>query len=156
MEVMTNQNIDIRHKDVWTTTHEKLTIEVCRHAVGELVNDGKGIWCYYVYIREDQCPIGFFDKLWLPDIIIRSWPTSPNRITHHYEHLFPSCEWHGGVTYYAKHGHVPGHRCVQIGCDFSHLWDSEKNFDYRLKDIIFEAQRTAALISKELNEPLNP
>ena len=32
-------------------------------------------------------------------------------------------EMHGGITYYAKHGHTEGHRTVEVGCDYQHYGD---------------------------------
>lgn len=139
-----------RHKDVWSYSHAGMCVEIVHHSVGELVNDGKGIWCYYIYVLEARCKPDVFATLWLEDKLIQYTPVSPVRITHDYESLLADCEWHGGATYYDKHGHSAGHRAIQIGCDFSHLWDAEQGFEYALDDIVQEANRTAELVAKEV------
>jgi hypothetical protein len=47
------------------------------------------------------------------------------------------------VTWYAKTGgHDGDRRGVEIGCDFSHLWDHEEGYRYDYADIEREAKRT--------------
>lgn len=139
-----------RHKDVWSYTHAGLPVEINHHSKGEMVNDGKGIWCYYVFIPERLCKPGVFAQLWKEDKRIKYFPVSPERITHDYEDVLPDCKWHGGVTFYDKQGHTEGHRCVQVGCDFSHLWDHEQGGEFTLEEIVFEANRTAELVAVEV------
>lgn len=140
----------MRHKDIWTYGYKGLTVEIVQHSEGEMINNGKGIWCYYIHIPERVCSEGVFDKLWLKDKFIKFIPAIPVRVTHDYSHLLSDCKWHGGVTYYAKQGHSVGHRCVVLGCDFDHLRDHERYNYYNFEEIKFEADRTAELVYKEV------
>ncbi len=144
---MKQENTKPRHKDIWTYQYSGLVVEITHHSAGELINDGKGVWCYYIYIHEGKCKPGVFANLWLEDKVSKWYESSPERVTHDYNDILPDCEWHGGITYYAKHGHSLGHRCVQAGCDFSHLWDHDQGYDYTLDDIVHEANRTARLVA---------
>ena len=62
-------------------------------------------------------------------------------IYNYYNARFAGAEWHGGVTWYQKHGGIDGAiRCVEIGCDFSHAWDQPSAFDFSIVE--FEAKNT--------------
>jgi hypothetical protein len=95
---------------------------------------------YYVYLREGMVPN--FEEIWLPDELKRCAPTSPERVSHDYYECARLCgvEMHGGITYYAKHGHSVGHRCVEIGCDYNHLHDDEQHWS--AQDLFFDACAT--------------
>jgi len=106
-------------------------------------NNGKGVWNYYVWLPEYLLK-EHFSKVWLEDELIQFTPTSPVRIAHDYMSApFASVDWHGGITYYQKHGQIEGHRSVELGCDYSHLFDQERNYDYELDDVVAEAKATA-------------
>lgn len=71
------QNTEPRHKDVWTYIHAGLAVEIVHHSKSELVNEGKGIWCYYVYVPEERCKPGVFEALWKEDKKVHWYPTGP-------------------------------------------------------------------------------
>lgn len=144
------------HKDVWTSNlDDKLFIEIVHWGVDredsnfQSLNYGKGCWNYYITLFEHDLPPELFKALWLEDEKIRFCPESPERITHDYMRAsFNNVNWHGGVTYYNKLGQVEGHRGVKIGCDYSHLFDAERGYDYNLEEVIADALETA----KQLKE----
>lgn len=148
-------------RKIWKLEHpsKKLAVEVSLHAEGqEYTPGGKGIYCYYLYIYESQVTPEQFSELWLKDEVTRWSPESPERITHDYYSLpiLKAVELNGGITYYAKHGQVEGHRSVQIGCDYNHSWDSMN--PPPLEKVIGDALRTADEAAAYLNatEPLDP
>ena len=53
----------------------------------------------------------------------------------YYGSIVSEVELHGGITYYAKHGHSEGHRYVEIGCDYNHLRDHEHG-PYRIGEVV--------------------
>ena len=135
----------LKHKDEWSCQHANLYIEIC-HWGKDYMNDGKGVWNYYIVIPERLCPEKF-KSLWLDDKVIdgRSF------VLHDYMRLdIANCEWHGGVTYYEKIGHTVGHRLVKLGCDYNHLWDSEAGYPYDLAWVEADARHTAEEVSKML------
>lgn len=95
---------------------------------------------YYVYLREAMVPN--FEEIWLADELKRWWPTAPERVSHDYYGCSRLCnvEMHGGITFYAKHGHSVGHRYVEIGCDYGHLYDDQR--DWTIQDLFFDACAT--------------
>lgn len=101
---------------------------------------GLGIWCFYLFLHENK--IEGFDRIWLPDIAKRYTPVSPERISHdYYVDPLNRLELHGGITYYAKHGYTEGHRCVEVGCDYSHLWDHESGGGYDVNSIFHDVRK---------------
>ena len=132
----------------WTFKHKGLYCKISHWGVErannfESLNDGKGIWNYYVTLPEHILG-DKFAAVWLEDKKIQFSVNSPERITHdYYGHPFSEVDWHGGITYYAKHGQLEGHRSVELGCDYSHLYDMERGYDYTLDDVYADCCRTA-------------
>lgn len=88
-----------------------------------------GQWNYYVFLHEKNCVN--FAALWLEDKLVQVTPESPVRVTNdYYVDPLSSIEIHGGITWYEKHGYVEGHRCVEIGCDYSHVFDDGQHYDW--------------------------
>lgn len=90
-----------------------------------------GTWCYYVTVSEAQLSPELFAEFWLDATATphaSGWP----RISHdYYGARFSDADWHGGVSFYEKLGGLDGaQRYVKIGCDFAHLWDKGREFDY--------------------------
>lgn len=127
----------------WRAFHKNVTIKIS-HTEDPYLNDGFGAWCYYIRIHERFCP--GFEELWLPAKRVKYFEDSPERLSFEYGKTKVACEaeWHGGVTYYAKHGQETGHRTVEFGCDYSHLWDQERGFEnITLEEVQCDAIRTA-------------
>ena len=95
---------------------------------------------YYIYLREPMVPR--FEEIWLPGELKRWSDKSPERVSHNYFgcRRIANVEMHGGITFYAKHGHTVGHRCVEIGCDYNHLYDDQR--DWTIQDLFFDACAT--------------
>lgn len=126
------------------------------HETLKPLNDGKGVWNYYVSIPEQLFP-NAFSHLWLEDNLVKFIESSPWRVTHKYEDSpIYNLDWHCGCTYYAKHGHSVGHRVVEFGCDFSHLYDRERRYNYTLEEVHSEALHTAKQILDYLNNYVPP
>lgn len=143
-------DITLRIQQVWHGTHKDISFKIVHWAEGEAINDGKGVWNYYVFLHESKTPN--FNALWLADEEKAFSPNGRKYISHDYGSAWVSsdCDWHGGVTYYAKHGHTEGHRAVEFGCDYSHLWDAEAGFDTELRDVVYDARNTIEQIAERL------
>lgn len=143
------------HKDVWTlNVDSKLKIEIVHWGIDreqpdfEPLNDGKGVWNYYVFLPERLLKKQF-KSIWLEDVLVQFTPNSPILITHdYYKASFNVDSWHGGVTYYEKIGQLKGYRCIKIGCDYSHLMDQKHGYPATLETVTHDAIVTA----KELIE----
>jgi hypothetical protein len=130
------------HQDVWRGSYRNVPYKIAHWGKTHgYTPGGDGIWNYYVYINESAAVD--FPKLWLPDQLKRFTEVSPERVSHdYYGEGFPFIDMHGGITFYAKHGHSEGHRCVEVGCDYSHLWDHERGGGYCVEDIFYDVRRT--------------
>lgn len=136
----------LRHKDVWTCRYLNLTVEI-NHFQG---NGDHPNWTYYVYIPERFT--SRFDEIWLDDKFERFSPESPEHVTHDYlRSILSNVEWHCGITYYAKHGQVKGHRVIQAGCDYDHLWDRENGYPISLAPVLNDAMQTVRELVALLN-----
>jgi len=92
-------------------------------------------WTYYVYLLLDLIPDKKLGKsLWVKSSKIRK----SNYIIWNYDNI--DVYLHGGITFYAKHIYPPNKKVIEIGCDYSHLWDVERI--YCLDDIIADAHKT--------------
>jgi hypothetical protein len=126
---------------LWRGSYRGIQYKVSLRAIGrDYTPASEGIWCFYIFLNEDK--VKDFAPLWLEDEIYKYKPEAEGRITHEYYcEPFKSLEFHGGVTYYAKHGHTEGFRTVEIGCDYNHLWDMERGYGYRIEDILYDVRK---------------
>jgi hypothetical protein len=95
-------------------------------------------WCYYIYLILDK----FSDKelansLWLePTITEEGWKF----------YCYSACKpimnlyFHGGCSWYRKIFTLDDKRCVELGCDYSHI-DDIGQF-YTLEDILKDVKLT--------------
>lgn len=143
-------NITLDKKTVWKFQYKNLWAEIAHWGIERQhnfkpLNDGKGCWNYYVYVPEHLIEDKeLFRKLWLPEKLTKFTPESSERVSYdYYECPLANIDWHGGITYYSKEGFdIDGHRVVKGGCDYSHLWDSERGYDYTLEEVIQDAKNT--------------
>jgi hypothetical protein len=139
--------MNLNKKEFWSFTHAGLYVSIVNwgkeRGEFEPMNHGHGVWNYYVTLPERLLGEKF-KEVWLEDKRFKFTPNSPEQINHdYYGHPFSDVDWHGGITYYAKHGQLEGHRNVELGCDYNHLWDSERGYNYTLEEVVADAKKTA-------------
>jgi hypothetical protein len=106
-------------------------------------DEPKGTWNYYVSINEKVLDPAHFAEFWLePAAESRLRSDGWNEPSYaYYSAPFADADWHGGVTLYEKKGGIDGApRHVRIGCDFAHLWDEGRTYDFA--DVERKAKRT--------------
>ena len=133
----------LREQHVWRGTYNKIPFKISQHGVGETYMPA-GCWCYYLILPEYLLKERFAE-VWLEDKLVKFTDVSPERVTHDYYPL-DNFDMHGGITYYEKHGHSVGHRSVELGCDYQHLFDRERGYtDYNmvLKDCLNSCELAA-------------
>lgn len=103
-------------------------IELSLYAEGESYTpEGGGIWCFYITMFEQKCPKALFEKLWLPGKQYQFSPESNVRTNYdYYDTPVSGFNWHGGVTFYERLGQDSPCRAVKFGCDYNHIWDTER------------------------------
>lgn len=135
----TDAQMKLSKSKVWHGRHRDVGFKISLSGEGEdSFMDGLGTWCFYVFIAEDAA--ANFPALWLADEIHRWKPEAKGRITHDYCSITGDMEFHGGCTFYQKHGHTDGYRYVEMGCDYAHLWDRERG-GYVLEEILYDAKK---------------
>lgn len=139
----------LNKKTLWTGQHKEIWFEVVHWGIErehnfEPMNDGQGCWNYYVYIPERIVKEKIFETIWLPEQVSKFTPESSERISYNYMNCpLNGIDFHCGITYYSKEGYnVKGHRVVKAGCDYSHLWDSERGFKFTLEEVVSDAKHT--------------
>lgn len=136
-----NSTPSLRPQRTWQGQHRGISFKIVSWGKSrdETYGFPSGNWNYYVYIPESKSPR--FEEIWLADEE-KQWGGSGTKYISHdyYASILGSVEMHGGITFYSKHGHTPGHRCVEIGCDYQHLWDEGKYYDEN--DLLADAMTT--------------
>jgi hypothetical protein len=153
----TDTQLKPMHKDVWNLNLEsKVFIEIVHwgidreHESFRPLNNDKGVWNYYITLWESLMPEGSFEPLWLEDKQTKFSEQGKEHITHDYmQQPFADVDWHGGITFYKKEGQIKGHRGIKLGCDYCHIWDAERGYNYTIDDVVSDALHTAKQI-KEL------
>ena len=93
----------------------------------ELTKDN---WAFYIYLIERQCPVDYWEAIWLePKRERGGWLNYP-----YYACPLADLEWHCGMTWYSKeNGPDEEFGIVKAGCDYGHLWD--EGYTYSVEGI---------------------
>jgi hypothetical protein len=127
----------LERSEIWRGMQDDLQYEISHHSLES--NNGKGVWCYYVYVPADALSPEDFERLWLKPTGSHSWGPSYDE----YSLPIANCEWHGGITYYEKTQLADSdRRSIKIGCDFNHYFDHEDGLPYSVDRVAFEARAT--------------
>lgn len=134
------EEMKCKEQKCYRGNYRNISYKIILHSIGEEYTPAReGIWNFYVYLNENK--VKDFGPIWLDDKIMKFSEESRGYISHdYYVEPLNSLEFHGGITFYAKHGHTDGFRCVEIGCDYNHLWDMERGSGYKLEDILYDVK----------------
>ena len=121
----------LRKNTRWSGRHKGVVFEIQNFKLGD-----RDQWAFYLLIPLEQVPEEVRERLWLP-------PQKQERVWIHYDYygesLIYDIRWHGGCTFYEKHGGFDGHpRLVKMGCDYGHLWD--EGHEYNVSYVEMEAR----------------
>lgn len=129
---------ELSRHDVWHGEHLNISFEIVHWGVerGSFppVNNGKGIWNYYIFIQE--CKITNFNDFYLTPTLY------PNHFIYRYSNSpLANLPWHGGLTYWdTREADVPGFRTLKLGCDYCHAFDDYN--EITLEKVLFECKLT--------------
>lgn len=144
----------LNERRTWTgTSPEGLEYEVQFWGEGSM-NEGNGMWNYYVTIPKDQLRPEDWERVWLPVAQMhhrssgREWPSYDE-----YNSILQAGDFHGGITFYEK-GQTPDteHQWIKVGCDYGHAWDRDRGYGYSVEEVQRDALRTC----RELAAVLSP
>lgn len=146
----TIEGVDLREAHSWTGKHAGVHFKINLWGVGDAFRLD-GTWNYYLYLHEKDMPKELFTSIWLPDEMYQMNKECPIRISQDYFKVaaFNRLDLHGGITYYAKHGHIENFRTVEVGCDYAHLWDVEQAYELAdvVRDVKASCERAAAVFN---------
>lgn len=131
----------LRQQKVWQGSHREINFKIVNWQFNTPMIGFAGNWNYYIYLPESKCVD--FAKLWLRDKVKSFSEGGRKHVLHDYENISGDMDFHGGCTYYAKHGHAKGFRSVEFGCDYQHYCDEGKDYneDYLLHDACHSIDR---------------
>lgn len=117
--------IKLQHKDTWSGTYREVRFEIVRFKP-EYVNHD--IWCYYIYIPGKMIGKENYRRVFID----RSKKDEyGHRWYREYQSIIGDLDWHGGCTFYDITENRDGSdKVLKAGCDYDHLWDEERDFDY--------------------------
>lgn len=133
-------------KHTYTGEHLKLRFKIARWGLerGEFLamNDGRCCWNYYVYLHE--LALSNFNDFWLEPEVKEFSVVGTKYVSYdYYSSPLSHVDWHGGVTFWEGHNLlIPGQRAIEIGCDYSHIFDQERGYDYELAEVLSDCLRT--------------
>ena len=112
------------HKELWSRRSGTFCVEVSRHE-NRYQSSGPNVWCVYIYLYAKH-----------------------PRFVHVASGGELGFDLHGGETYRRIHRNEKGNpSCVQIGCDYNHLYD-ERFTDFDTKEdaleVFFDADKLFA------------
>lgn len=116
------------------------------------MNDGRGMWNYYLHLLEKQFTPEQWARVWLEPREVAQWGGG-TPIYDAYDSVLESHgDFHGGVTLYHKHCVVdrPNSNWVEVGCDYGHSWDRDYGYHYDVASVQRDALRTCKLLAAEL------
>lgn len=125
----------------WTKTHKDIRYTLSHHGVSEYAP--QGTWCFYIHLLEpmfvNEDDFKVFD---LDQEIIETFGSF--RESYDY-YKIPDYGFHGGITFYKKHSYIDRdgnkRKHIEIGCDYAHLWDSERGYSDGFEDVSRDAVR---------------
>lgn len=127
----------------WVGTHNGVQYKVSHHGISSFRPEG--IWCFYVFFdermfqREEDWAKFNLQKYTREMVPGKFWEHFP------YDNL-PELPWHGGPSYGDRHEHLDRntgkhYAVIEVGCDYSHLWDEGNGFPYDLESVKRDATK---------------
>lgn len=132
---------------VWRDDYRSIQYKIKFWGCGSM-NEGKGMWNYYLLLKEQQFSVEEFAALWLPGNTHTRRSGLPFKTHDYYTEPFTELDFHGGITSYAQHENSPGFRCVEAGCDYGHAWDRDAGYQFDFKSVKQDVQHSIDLLWK--------
>lgn len=126
----------------WSKEHLNIRYSVKFWGLGEM-NDGKGMWNYYLLLSEQMFLPEDYSKLICQKEIIRGeFPYERYK-----DENFPDLLFNGGLTFYDITSHYDRSmrgifRTIKVGCAYGHIWNRDQGYPYNLDWITRDAQRS--------------
>lgn len=145
--------MELNLQQVWRATCHGLQIKIANWQIRGMEHP---TWNYYIYLPESLLKERFAE-VWFPPKLVKITPESRGFVSYDY---YPSAlnvdAWHGGITFYAKHGEVEGFRAIEVGCDYNHFWDEENGHPEDLDGVSYDCEETVKQLLAAFGLPVPP
>lgn len=137
---------DLRTSNIYKGTHLNVNFEIVHWGLAQknqpAANNNKGRWNFYIYLLESE--LTNFNDFWIEPEIKEFSPSGTKYISYdYYASPLYSADFHGGITFWeGLNNLIPGCRSIKVGCDYSHLFDQERGYDYELSDVLQDCTTT--------------
>lgn len=136
------KELELSHAEYWRGKHRGIAFKIHRHNASNWPGIGdRNAWAYYVYL----CPLNFSPSDWekvCPKAEVYEMG-GVKRTTLDTSH-FDCGDFHGGITWadMKSDPNTPDQVTLEIGCDYSHLFDKERMYLYDIEGILREVKST--------------
>ena len=128
-----NSELKINHVDQWNFLYKSILIKVKRHVTDY---DNKEHWCYYLTWAKHSMNHDVFN------LMTAGIKETKYLSCNYNDSPLSKLEWHGGCTFgNLKRDENAELQYIELGCDYSHIWDKGKIYD--LEELIIDAKNTA-------------
>ncbi len=132
--------LDLSHAESWNGTHRGIKFRIHRHNAGGYGEPNRNAWAYYIYV----CPLNFSPEDWqrvAPKFHMSAF--GGNRAFYEAP-AFDCGDFHSGITWcdVKCSPATPDQITVEIGCDYSHLWDGEAGYPYDVEYLLRDVKNT--------------
>jgi hypothetical protein len=135
----------MRKQTKWMDEYRGVTYEVTYWGE-DVMNDGAGMWNYYIVIPEPQLSSEDWQKVWLDPVRFMDRSSGYKEpIYDEHNSILKHGDFHGGITFYQKLQDVdtdPPRRSIKVGCDYGHLFDKEYGYPYDMEWVARDARIT--------------
>lgn len=132
-------NIKLYESTTFKGTYRGIHFKIIRWFYESDIHQEKPKWNYYIFLNlENFVDQKLAKKFWPKDAQFStggSWYTPYDAVP-----FIHSMDFHCGVTFYQKHLYPGNRKIVEIGCDYSHLYDEGAH--YNEQHILYEVENS--------------
>ena len=134
------ESLKLSHGDYFSGTHRGIPFKIQRHNSKCLhrSNDQRyNCWCYYIYLKQDN----FSEEDWTK---IYKEPEISGKYYLYSSDILDNCDFYGGITWFEVTCDPanPDKVNLEVGCDYNHSWDSDKNWSSTVQSVYSDVKNT--------------
>lgn len=128
----------------WRSDYKGIGILLSFHGYSEGEFQSAGTWCYYLLLDQRMFKPNDWKKMWFKA------EKTEYGLDYGY-HRFPDVDFHCGITFYEQgeqYDRKTGKKfkTLKVGCDYAHLWDSERGYPDYYDSVLFDAKHSVSML----------